>query len=202
MVLVPLLSLYRMRGVVLGAGTPRPEARRRARGLARDVYDVHGIATGEEATVEYLVDRSPNECLIATEVYLLRQWPYPGIVVRRDTFTNFSENQGCLAFAITDAKGVRVFALPEGAGSRIIVDAGRSKYANTVDAFYVGDHLVNIAVDEVVYLPRTPKPTSDHRLPPRSPQSATVQIAGLVRPLSATQSESARLRHCAGPGTS
>lgn len=86
--------------------------------------------------MDYTVNKTPQECLAAAEMYFMRQWPYQGHVTKTDTRTSFMENQGCLAmFFGGPARGVNVFALPENGGSKLTIDAGRKHYAKTIDGW-------------------------------------------------------------------
>jgi hypothetical protein len=86
--------------------------------------------------VDYLTEKRPQECLAATEMYFIREWPFKGRVNKTDTRTSFIENQGCLAsWFAGQPGGVNVFAVPDDRGTRLTVDSSKRKYASTIDAW-------------------------------------------------------------------
>ena len=86
--------------------------------------------------MEYLISKTPEECLALTEMYFIREWPYRGTVNKTDTRVTFLENQGCLAFLFSDSqKGVNVFALPQDGRTRLTVDSSRNHYARAINAW-------------------------------------------------------------------
>ncbi len=90
--------------------------------------------------MEYLVSKTPEQCLALIEMYFIREWPHKGTVNKTDTRVSYLENQGCLAFLLaTQAGGVNVFALPEGGKTRLTIDSTRTHYAQTINAWVQGD---------------------------------------------------------------
>lgn len=92
-----------------------------------------------DSDMDYTVNMNAEDCLVATQAYFVRQWPYRGRVDKSNSAVIFTERGGCLAMflvpLILSPKGVQVFITTEGHGSRLTVSAGRNNYSRTMDAW-------------------------------------------------------------------
>jgi len=88
--------------------------------------------------VDYLVSKTPDECLALTERYFFsEEWPYPGTVNRHDSRVSYRENEGCLGtLSFSGSRGgVDVFALPHDGGTRLTMESSRDHYTQAINTW-------------------------------------------------------------------